>query len=553
MSPFTRGMPYLGGLPGPEPVKFRGPLGNPQRGVTMGAWGSSAPEYQTSNPSSLSNALAGGWGRQPMYSTVVGGFENNQGMKSGTSSRRHSVSIVGGAQGRRDIFADLGMTSPPRGLGPLGFSDEELLPEQLGNALNLEIDEHRKRGVEIEVGKETSRGRDIPRPLQAPGRFDPLGEDGRARSYPLGGIPIPGPFGTSPRGRPDETIDKAGERTGSHDSKDSSSRSRFTLETPSSGMRPGIPATGGLRGMGISTSPPQRGRDMDPRRPAEVLGPIGSPPNLGPMDPRIFPPMYAGRSMFPPGPGQGPGPMGPPSPIAPGYSRPTSYAYGQRPPPMGAFGPGPGLGPPGPGYNMSPQQYSPTQSTFPYFSGPPAPSSPTQPHSPSFSQLSLSDLGKGTTLNTLAPNTPLYIVAFKAGRRDVYYCPDPTLLISNGDRVIVEADRGSDLGTVIYDQLTPVDVREWQEKQATAALLSGANQHQPPGMAQMSGQAQKLMPRAGGGGELAGADLGTLLAGVGSQVDPAVGLGGHGRGPLAKEVMPKRIFTKSAQGPEEQA
>ena len=162
----------------------------------------------------------------------------------------------------------------------------------------------------------------------------------------------------------------------------------------------------------------------------------------------------------------------------------------------------------------------------------------------------MSDLGRGLPLTSLAPNTPLYIVTFKAGRRDVYYCPDPTLLISNGDRVIVEADRGSDLGTVVYDQLTPVDVREWQEKQATAALLSGASQHQPPGMA-VSSDIMKTKARRESGG-FADTDLHGLLMGVGpsGQFDASQT---QARGPLAKEIMPKRIFAKSSQGPEEQA
>jgi hypothetical protein len=122
----------------------------------------------------------------------------------------------------------------------------------------------------------------------------------------------------------------------------------------------------------------------------------------------------------------------------------------------------------------------------------------------------------------------------------------------------------------VYDQLTPVEVREWQERQATAALLSGASQHQPPGMA-MTGSSsapasgttaahtrngsQQPRPPAPGALDFTGADLNTLLSGVGpsgSQMD--MGGGGIGaRGPLAKEIMPKRIFTKSSGGPEEQA
>lgn len=213
---------------------------------------------------------------------------------------------------------------------------------------------------------------------------------------------------------------------------------------------------------------------------------------------------------------------------------------GSRPPPLtGSYSSGPQFSPPAQSMHQS------------YF--PPAPGSPNIPTSASsFSSLSLADLGKGLPLTALAPNTPLYIVTFKAGRRDVYYCPDPTLLISNGDRVIVEADRGSDLGTVVYDQLTPVDVREWQEKQATAALLSGASQHQPPGMAVVS-NIVKTNPRAAVSvGELAGTDLHTLLTGVGPSGQLDVGQT-QARGPLAKEIMPKRIFAKSSQGPEEQA
>lgn len=356
MSPFTRNVSTMGQFTSPLPRLYS-------------TWGS-APDGQA-----LSTSVARAFVQPP----IMGGFDQN-GSRSGSSSRRHSVSVVG----RRDLFAEgmgFGMTSPPgRGIGPLGFTDEELLPEQLGNALNLEIDQSRKRGVEIEVGR-------MP-------RFEPE----QYRSAP----PRPGPIGA---------------------------------------------------------------------------------------------------------------PYGPPRPYPGATGYPTFNPYPARPP--------------------MPQ---------PYMQG--------SPPSPSFSSLSLSDLGRGLPLATLAPTTPLYIVTFKAGRRDVYYCPDPTLLISNGDRVIVEADRGSDLGTVVYDQLTPIDVREWQEKQATAALLSGAREHQPPGMAVLGRPYQG--PRVTGG-ELAGADLSTLLGGVGGgQMDSPMGSTTQGRGPLAKEIMPKRIFAKSSQGPEEQ-
>jgi hypothetical protein len=152
----------------------------------------------------------------------------------------------------------------------------------------------------------------------------------------------------------------------------------------------------------------------------------------------------------------------------------------------------------------------------------------------------------------MSPTTPLYIVAFKAGRRDVYYCPDPTQLISNGDWVIVEADRGSDLGTVVYDQLSAIEIREWQEAQATAALMSGANVHQPPGLAAINALTPPKNKPKVLTGDLAGLDLSTLLQGVGPGGQSEMNATNI-RGPLAKEIMPKRIFAKSSQGPEDQA
>jgi hypothetical protein len=204
-----------------------------------------------------------------------------------------------------------------------------------------------------------------------------------------------------------------------------------------------------------------------------------------------------------------------------------------------------GYSPAGQGYQNLPP--------YPQYQPPPMTPGTPDPNSPSsFSQLSLADLGKGIPLVSLQPDTPLYIVAFKSGRRDVYYCPDPTLLIGNGDWVIVEADRGSDLGTVVYDQVSSTDIREWQEKQATIALMSGASVHQPPGMAAVNAATPPKNKPKVLIGELAGADLHTLLAGAGpggssDQQPPNI------RGPLAKEFMPKRIFAKSAQGPEDQA
>jgi hypothetical protein len=60
---------------------------------------------------------------------------------------------------------------------------------------------------------------------------------------------------------------------------------------------------------------------------------------------------------------------------------------------------------------------------------------------------------------------PLYIVEFKAGRTDLFYATDPTLDIRVGDLVIVEADRGKDLGKVVNDSITLAEVEAFQKQQ----------------------------------------------------------------------------------------
>lgn len=512
MSPFTRSFA--------APIGGGGAVGGYKGGYlhngSSNVWGQSAPIVPNSHLSS-SVARALGSHNQPSYSTIVGGFDPT-GSKSGTSSRRHSVTVVGGPGGRHFMYGD-GFTSPPgRGLGHLGFTDEELLPEKLESALSLEIDQSRKQGVEIEQRSPWNRTESA-KEIRIPPK----------RTHTLGGDMM---YGSSPRGQSDLGSSAEGREL----SRDSSESHR-AVGSPAIGSSFGKPS--GLGAQPISM--PSRGRDMGPMGPigARGPGPIGSPPQyderFGPASgfSNVAMPSMAARpyGALPqmrsgPGPGQGQGFF--PSGIRPSYGAPSGG---------GGYGGHPGSG--GIGYGGQ------------GFSGAPAPPPPTSPSS--FSSLTLSELGKGLPLNSLPPSTALYVVAFKAGRRDVFYCPDPTLLISVGDRVIVEADRGSDLGTVVYDQLTPVDVREWQEKQATAALLSGASQHQPPGMAQQSTAApSKPRVSAAVGGELAGADLGTLLSGVGPSGQPDL-VGTQARGPLAKEIMPKRIFAKSAQGPEEQA
>ena len=55
-----------------------------------------------------------------------------------------------------------------------------------------------------------------------------------------------------------------------------------------------------------------------------------------------------------------------------------------------------------------------------------------------------------------APRKQLYIISFKCSRVDVFYLLENTgLVVKEGDLVIVEADRGQDLGTVQHADVTP--------------------------------------------------------------------------------------------------
>ncbi|KAK4162211.1 hypothetical protein QBC43DRAFT_79745 [Cladorrhinum sp. PSN259] len=64
-------------------------------------------------------------------------------------------------------------------------------------------------------------------------------------------------------------------------------------------------------------------------------------------------------------------------------------------------------------------------------------------------------------------NQSLYIVTFKCSRADVFYIQEGTgLSVAPGDLVIVEADRGTDLGTVSRDKLDWQSAKDWKETYA---------------------------------------------------------------------------------------
>ncbi|KAG0261123.1 hypothetical protein BG011_001336 [Mortierella polycephala] len=89
------------------------------------------------------------------------------------------------------------------------------------------------------------------------------------------------------------------------------------------------------------------------------------------------------------------------------------------------------------------------------------------------SSTSSNDLGKGLTLSQLLHHGSLYVVEFKAGRSDLFYVADNSGLdLKRGDLVMVEADRGKDLGKITNDSIMPHQIQELQKRHAEAAALA---------------------------------------------------------------------------------
>lgn len=132
-------------------------------------------------------------------------------------------------------------------------------------------------------------------------------------------------------------------------------------------------------------------------------------------------------------------------------------------------------------------------------------------------------LGRGVPLTSIELGTRLYIVEFTAKRTDVFYADQPGQEFHEGEVVIVEADRGKDLGTVINDTVTLDEVR------AFAAARRQSTAHAPGRQPQVS---QHTLPQGGLlQSQLRGVDVG--------HADPAETAAVQG---LNKEIMPKRIF-----------
>ncbi|KAJ3072039.1 hypothetical protein HDU98_004404 [Podochytrium sp. JEL0797] len=89
---------------------------------------------------------------------------------------------------------------------------------------------------------------------------------------------------------------------------------------------------------------------------------------------------------------------------------------------------------------------------------------------------------------------PVYVIEFKAGRIDYFHAADcaPGQVIRNGDLVIVEADRGKDLGKVVHDNLAnlaQLHMFQSQHKDIMVESLISSKEIQPKriyGLAQQS-------------------------------------------------------------------
>jgi len=107
---------------------------------------------------------------------------------------------------------------------------------------------------------------------------------------------------------------------------------------------------------------------------------------------------------------------------------------------------------------------------------------------PSDTSAPLNELGKGVPLHSVPASWPLYIVEFKAGRTDLFYLTDLSVDIRVGDLVIVEADRGKDLGKVVNDSITLKEVEEFQREQLARAGFSDGQPLSPGGAGGGQGQ-----------------------------------------------------------------
>ncbi|PKY04367.1 PSP1 domain protein [Aspergillus campestris IBT 28561] len=130
-------------------------------------------------------------------------------------------------------------------------------------------------------------------------------------------------------------------------------------------------------------------------------------------------------------------------------------------------------------------------------------------------------------------NQLLYIVTFKCHRADVFYIQEDTgLQVKQGDLVIVEADRGTDLGTIQHANISMQKARELKQQYAEEHykwLMMFSRQGQSNGS---PGAANA--PGAGAGGSVPGLSGRSAIGGMGPH-------GPHAAQDTVADIKPKLI------------
>ncbi|KAB5593563.1 hypothetical protein CTheo_3029 [Ceratobasidium theobromae] len=327
---------------------------------------------------------------------------------SGTTSRRHSVSVVQPRRFAADAFAQ----------GRSVISDEELL----GNMLNLDLDD-------------STPPRNVPRVV--PATFNPRGPLASASgliSQPasLPNYPAPlhrhSPVGAlglhehnSPRA---STLDYVPENGTS---------SWRQAHNPSPERTNSGPAA-------FASRPSLSQLRTDSLRASAASADRGFSPSLSPNAQRAF--AFQGHQTYHPDRGLGLGLATPGGPSQSQFAGHASPRTTTRPFPVSPSAMRTSFGPLSPG---------------------PAPAeSAPGTHPPAAAD---NDLGRGLPLSAVPTGAPLYVVEFKAGRTDLFFTPEGGIEgqepIRRGDLVIVEADRGKDLGKVVNDSISLAEVERF--------------------------------------------------------------------------------------------
>ncbi|KAG8741779.1 hypothetical protein FRC10_002446 [Ceratobasidium sp. 414] len=370
------------------------------------------------------------------------GAERDDGGGSGTTSRRHSVSVV---QPRRFVSHTQHHDERPGPIDPFsrgggGIPDDDLL----GNMLNLDLDDppaaSRVMPATFNPRGPLAGGAGaglISQPSSLPTYPAPL-----QRHSPVGAL---GLHEHSPRM---STLEHVPEDGGSFRSNQNPSPER---DAPSAGARGFIsrPSLTQLRTDSLRTNASSEQRFS---------------PSLSPNTQRGF---GGAQAQYGQGVGTERGGLGL---GLGGISREQGSVYGREQQGAG-FGRDTGFGQGQQTYHPS---ASPRTSTFPvspsamrtgFAPAHPAqtPLSPNTHHATSNTNPADGELGRGLPLSSVPPGAPLYVVEFKAGRTDLFFAPEGggEDLIRRGDLVIVEADRGKDLGKVVNDSISLAEVERF--------------------------------------------------------------------------------------------